>query len=211
MSKETTVLIIDDHQIVRLGLQDLVNEVIPFAKIVHASNAVEIKKELQNPNLNMIVSDLRIPGVEVIHILENQLKINPKLNVLIFSVCSELTHAKYCYSIGCKGYLEKKAVTEELKKALEMVYLGKRYVSSNLYDVLFNSVLTGNNRKSIDSLSKKEQYIANCLMDGDTTKEICNKLNLKPSTISTFKKRVFEKLEISSVVELIELYKDFVK
>lgn len=210
MIERDTILIIDDHQVVRIGIEEIVREIIPFSTILHASNSIEIKKELQNPNLKMVISDLRIPGIEIIQLLKDILEKNTTIYVLIFSVCSEFTHAKYCYSVGCKGYIEKKAPRTEIKLAIESVYLGKRYVSENMIEELFNPAKK-NFSKSINSLSRKEQYIANCLMDGDSMKVICNKLNLKPSTVSTFKKRIFDKLEISSIVELINLYNNLVK
>lgn len=209
---QISFLLADDHIIVRQGVALLIEDVFPQATIIHASTISQIENIADSHSIDFAVLDAQYPDGNCSEILQ-QLKLKqPDLKILIFSSYEEDIYALKFLNIGADGFLSKLSDENEIKNAIISLCRNGSYVSPFVEKLrqlnTHNSLILS----PFESLTDREMHIAKLLTEGQGNLEIANELCLKQNTISTFKKRIFEKLKIDSVVELIELtkrYNDF--
>ena len=146
-----------------------------------------------------------MPDSDPVAVIKQAKEFDPAIKIMVFSMLSEKTYALRLIEAGADGYIEKNQDKTEIQNAVKKILLGKKYISEELF---FNSteMLTG--RKDVNpfnELSNNELVVVNHLIAGFTLNMIKQKMNLHASTVSTYKKRIFEKLKIKSIVELIDL------
>lgn len=196
-----TFLIIDDHSIVRTGLTVLLKGFYSDCRVYEAGDGATAIEQLKQHAFNLIIMDIQIPETNSFDLLEYINVKYPLANVLVFSMSAEAIYGARFIKAGAKGYLSKHASIEEVKEAIETVSQGKKYLSASLLD----SLLTSKTQNPFDSLSSREFEIANLLLSGATVSEISNLLSVQPTTVATHKARIFEKLKISSLLQLKEM------
>jgi two-component system invasion response regulator UvrY len=200
-----TILIVDDHEIVRSGLKMLINGFYPFVELQEAHNEESTVEILKKQQFDLVILDMHMPNSNSIGLLEYIGKMFPATKVLIFSMGSEVLYAKRFLQAGAKGYLAKDSPMGEVKLAIETILEGGKYISKNLMDILVDDVTTNKSSNPFDQLSSREFQIASFLLDGLSLTEISTLLNLQPSTVGTYKGRIFEKLKVSNLIELIDM------
>ena len=207
----TGILITDDHDIVRLGTSIVIKETIPDAVIHQAIDFKETLKLLHEKKFDMLLLDINMPGGNNIKMVQEVLKIQPDLKILVFSSYEENIYALRYLQAGASGYVHKNSSKEELKNAIKSVLKKGRYMSpevSNLYlDRLTagkSSQLTAN---PLNRLSNREMDVAKLLINGFSIAEVSKEMALKNSTISTYKTRIFEKLHVDNLRDLIEKFR----
>lgn len=203
------ILIVDDHDVVRYGIILLIKEILPWAKIYQASNFSDALTTLESQKLDLVVLDINIPGGNNVHMLEMLSKKQDGIKVLVFSAYDENLYALRYLQAGAKGYLHKQNSSSDIKSALQTVLDGGTYVSRNIKDTAFNNML--NNKledlNPIEVLSNRELEVAQMLIFGYGITDISVSLNLQLSTVSTYKTRIFEKLGIENIVQLIDKFR----
>lgn len=203
------ILIADDHGIVRLGLSLMIKKLRPQASIDEVDNYQKVLEAIKKNAYDLIILDINMPNGSFQETLEI-IKIKyPKTKVMVFSSQDENLYAIRYLKMGVDGFLHKLAPEEDIKKALEkMLYKGS-YVSEEVKDVMVFNTLNRNIPldNPLEILSDREIEIAEQLMKGIPLKDISNELNLHSSTVSTYKTRIFKKLDIQSVPELIDVFK----
>ncbi|WP_207423861.1 response regulator transcription factor [Desertivirga brevis] len=200
------ILIADDHAIVRYGLSLLINENIPTATLHEASTFDQAKEILNEQRIDLLILDINMPGGDSIKMIENIRVKWPATRILMFSSYLEDLYAIRYIQAGAQGYVHKETNEKDILKAIEQVLCGKTFMSEHVKEIVINNAIGGENPTGISSLSNRELDVAKLLIKGSGTVEIANILNLQMSTISTYKKRIFEKLRIKNVVELVELF-----
>jgi DNA-binding NarL/FixJ family response regulator len=203
------ILIADDHGIVRLGLSLMIKKLRPQASIDEVDNYQKVLETIKKNAYDLIILDINMPNGSFQETLEI-IKIKcPKTKVMVFSSQDENLYAIRYLKMGADGFLHKLAPEEDIKKALEkMLYKGS-YVSEEVKDAMVFNTLNRNVPldNPLEILSDREIEIAEQLMKGIPLKDISNELNLHSSTVSTYKTRIFKKLDIQSVPELIDVFK----
>jgi DNA-binding NarL/FixJ family response regulator len=203
------ILIADDHGIVRLGLSLMIKKLRPQVSIDEVDNYQKVLETIKKNAYDLIILDINMPNGSFQETLEI-IKIKcPKTKVMVFSSQDENLYAIRYLKMGADGFLHKLAPEEDIKKALEkMLYKGS-YVSEEVKDVMVFNTLNRNVPldNPLEILSDREIEIAEQLMKGIPLKDISNELNLHSSTVSTYKTRIFKKLDIQSVPELIDVFK----
>lgn len=203
------ILIADDHGIVRLGLSLMIKKLRPQASIDEVDNYQKVLETIKKNAYDLIILDINMPNGSFQETLEI-IKIKcPKTKVMVFSSQDENLYAIRYLKMGADGFLHKLAPEEDIKKALEkMLYKGS-YVSEEVKDAMVFNTLNRNIPldNPLEILSDREIEIAEQLMKGTPLKDISNELNLHSSTVSTYKTRIFKKLDIQSVPELIDVFK----
>ncbi len=199
------VLIADDHAVVRTGIKFLLKGLDPKIEVTLADDFPETLSKVKQHSFDLIILDINIPGGNNIGMMETIRFHNPDVPILIFTSYSESVYGLAYLQAGANGFLSKDAPEKEFLTALNCIESGKKYFSNSLQETMLNSLI---NKGSLDlnplsKLSKREMDVANLLVKGHSTAEIGNILNLQLSTISTFKARVFAKMEVSNLVELI--------
>ncbi|WP_042720617.1 response regulator transcription factor [Flavobacterium sp. B17] len=200
------IVVADDHGIVRMGLIQTIKRLRPDAIISEVEDYKSFYKVILKEKLDLAIIDVNMPNGTVQEAID-YIKIHqPELKILIFSSQDEEVYATRYLKMGAGGYLSKQSSTEVVEAALTTMLSKGRYASDNVKESMFLESLTGTTKNSpFETLSDRELQIANKLAEGLPLKEISNQLNLHASTISTYKNRLFEKLKIRSVPELIEI------
>lgn len=200
-------LIADDHFTVRIGLEMLIKD-IPGEEnsYDHAVSGEELISKLETSPYDVLIMDMQMPGPSGLFLLEKVIGLRPALYVLVLSVNPEEVFAAKCIQLGARGFVSKAASDEELKQAVSDVMKGKKYMSDRM---LKNIMIHNNNHNPFASLSARELDVATLLLKGSGVLEVANALGINTSTASTFKGRIFRKLNIRSLVELEQLSKSF--
>lgn len=201
------VLIADDHKVVRLGLALIVKEEFPMAEIFQAGNAAEVYTHMRAEKFELMLMDLKMPETDSLMMLEQILLMDPELKVLIISLNPERIFALRYLKSGAFGYVQKSEDDAMIKKAILKVADGKKYMSEEVVELMTEYLRNGNTSNPFGQLAKREFDVAMHLINGLTPGEICILMDLQPPTVSTYKNRVFEKLNIKTVHELMEMAK----
>lgn len=198
------ILLADDHTIVREGIKIILAEAYPDADIVDVSDSVDLMKKVYKEPWDIILCDISMPpgdsGLESIKQIKEHA---PKTPVLILSMHAPDQYAVRAIKAGAMGYLTKGTATLELVKAVEQVLAGKKYLSPEVADVLANA-FESQQKNPIDQLSDREFEVFKLLASGQSVSQIAKQLVLSNNTVSTFRNRIFEKLELRNNLELIK-------
>lgn len=201
------ILVADDHAIVRYGTMQLIKQSLPSASVSDAENLDQIIKHLNEDVFDLLILDINIPGGNSLQMLDVIRLRQPSIRILIFSGYDEQLYAVRYLQSGADGYLHKNSSENELKTAIKLILNGEKYISNSIKEHLIKgldenkSIIADNPLKN---LSNRELEVLQSLVSGLSLAEIGIRLNLGISTVSTYKQRIFEKLRISNMVELIE-------
>lgn len=204
MQKE--ILIVDDHLVVRTGVSIILEEKLKNIAISTTENYSETLNILKEQKFDLIILDVNIPGGRNTSMVEEIKHIQPNVKILIFSVYEEETHACPYIIAGANGYLNKLSDKKKLTGAVDSILKTGNYLTP---DIIKELVKASSNKQSInplDKLSKREREISELLVQGDGNIEIANKLSIQLTTVSTHKNKIFTKLNIKNIVDLIGLF-----
>jgi len=194
------ILIADDHEIVRTGLKQILREEYPFAEIEDAEDGNALVDKAVQKNWDIIISDLTMPGMTGIDALKVIKEKCPGCPVLILSMYPEEQYAIRVIKAGAAGYLSKDMAQEQLINAVRKVISGKKYLNPSLTDQLISST-TGPTTPH-DILSDRELIVMKMIGAGKSTSDISQELNLSPTTISTYRSRILDKMNMKSNAEI---------
>jgi DNA-binding NarL/FixJ family response regulator len=205
---ELNILLVDDHLVVRKGIELVIADSFPKAIVYNAENYIETLEILKTIDVDLVVLDIIINGIEDVKIMKAIKKIQPKTKILIFSCHEEEFYGLRYIKNGADGYLHKYCSEDKITEAFKNILKDGYYYSDSIKSKLNLKINKKNLLNPIDALSNREFEIAKMLIDGCGNLEIANKLNIQMSTVSTYKNRVFEKLDINNIVALSSFFKD---
>lgn len=203
------ILIADDHSLVRYGLKVALLNHFDDAEIDESWDGQSSMEQLRTATYDLVLLDLGMPDTDssaLLHYIRNSY---PDTKVLIVSMNNEAVFGKRALQLGAHGYIEKDASPAELIKAVQVVFGGKKYMSADLADIIVNDTL---NRKAVnpfDALTPREFQVAMYIIQDYTITQISELMELQYTSVSTFRRRIFEKLEIpdrKSLVQLADAY-----
>ncbi len=197
------VLIADDHAILRRGLIEILARGLKDAVCGEAENAEQTLAQVQGHNWDLVILDLSMPGRSGIDVLVDLKRLRPKLPVLILSMHAEDQYAKRVLRAGASGYLNKDSAPEELIKAVRKALAGGRYVSPALAEMLALDLGRGGDQALHEGLSDRELEVLRLLGSGKTITQIAELLHLSVSTVSTYRARILEKMNLTTTAELM--------
>ncbi len=198
-------LIIDDHVVIRTGIQFLLTEKFFPAEIYEAFDGESALKQLKLIDFDLVIMDIQMPNTDAIGLMEYIKKEHSAMKVLIYSMSAEKIYARRFMRSGAMGFLSKDAPLTEITKAIEAVLSNRKYVSEEFAEILADDSYSGRTANPFDNLSNREFEIVKLLLTGHTLTEISNILKVQTSTVGTHKHRLFEKLAIKNVLELKEI------
>jgi two-component system, NarL family, invasion response regulator UvrY len=197
-----SLLIADDHFIIRTGLKLLIKSFLKGSKIEEAENGSSVVEKIQINDYDLLILDINMPNTDSFLLVSNILLLKPSLKILMFSMNDEVVYAKRYIKMGAMGYLRKDEPEEEIKRAITTVLDNRKYVSASLSQQLIDDLHGNSSENPFDDLSPREFEIVQHLVKGESLAKICRDLNLQPSTVGTHKARIFEKLRCTNVIEL---------
>ncbi len=200
-----SVLLTDDHELVRTGIRRLLEDSKQVEIVGEADCGEDSLQLAQSLKPDVILMDVNMPGIGGVEACRRILQRNPKQKIIVLTVHNEQTFPKRLLEIGAKGYLTKECGVDEMIKAIKQVNSGGSYIASSIAQQLALSLLPGNDVNPIDRLSRREFQVMLMISQGLTNVEISDKLCLSPKTISTYRLRVLEKLNAHNEVDLIKI------
>ena len=199
-------LIADDHSVVRQGVSLIIKELFLNASISMAGNFKDTFKLLRESEFDLLILDVNFPDGNSLSVLSEIKAIQPDLKILIFSAYDENIYAMRYLNAGASGYLNKETTEDEMKSAINSMISSGKYITQNIKDKILDSYISKKPLNPLDLLSNREIEVARLLIKGYGNLEILELLNIKKTTVSTYKNRIFEKLEIDNLADLIKLF-----
>jgi DNA-binding NarL/FixJ family response regulator len=200
MEKMNRIILADDHSFVRLGLIQILKDEFPDVVIKEVGDGESLIKEVMQNDWDLVITDLDMPGKSGLEALEQIKLIKPKLPVLVLSIYTEDLYAVRVLRAGASGYMNKNAAPHELIKAIQLISLGRKYITPQIGEKLLSYIAT--DKKPHELLTNKELEIFKLLAYGKTITQIAEMLSLALTTISTHRTRIMEKLGLSTNSEL---------
>lgn len=208
LDKSITFLLADDHSLIRQGIVFMLEEMELDFDVHHASTLQKALESIKANPIDIAIIDAHFPDGNSLSILSEIKNIRPETKILIFSGIDENTQSLKFINAGANGFLSKLSEEEDVKKAIFEIIQKGEYISPTTQALLMSSLRNKNLINPLLSLTERELQIAEMYAVGLGNLEIANKLDIKQNTVSTLKKRIFDKLGVDNFVELIELMKD---
>lgn len=197
------VFITDDHLLIREGFKKLLKDEIDIEVAGEAGNAKDAMDFLLKNNVDVLILDINLPDKSGLDLLKELKEFKPDLRVLILSMHPEDRFAMRVLRAGGHGYVTKESAGEELVKAIRKVHSGGKYVSATLAEKLVFEIQSGSDKPVHEILSDREFQVFQMIASGKTLAEIADSLSLAVTTVSTYRARILEKLNLHSNAELI--------
>lgn len=198
------IAVADDHEIIRSGLMMLIDQHKEMQVEAQASSYTELILLLEQEDFHLLILDLNLGDKNGLDSIENVSKLFPALPILVLSTYPEEPYAVQAFKAGASGYLNKAVISDELIKAILKITQGKKYISESLAENLaYGFSLDKSSKNPIELLSKREFEILALIASGQAYKEIADKLNLSPKTVSTYRTRILEKLNLQNTSQLL--------
>ena len=205
-TKKYNFISADDHSIVTQGMSFILKDLYNGATVYQIESFSEIIKVLNSTTIDLLILDINFPDGSSLNLLPTLKKIQPDLKILIFSGYDEDIYAVRYLSAGANGYLKKLSSEEEIKHAIKTVMTSGKYTSKNIQDKIMDSYILKKPSNPLEQLSNREIEIAKFLVEGKSNIDVSKLLNIKKTTVSTYKNRIFEKLSIETLSGLIQIF-----
>jgi two-component system invasion response regulator UvrY len=205
--KSTSLLIADDHVIIRRGLTFLLDTYIGKFPITEVESTSEILSALAKKSFTHLILDMQLQDGNVMEIFGELRKLYPDVRTLIYTMSPEDIFGRRMMLMGADGFLSKLSPEPEVLNALRIFIEGKKYVSNHLNDIIesHKNPKTRIQKSPFEQLSTRETEVLIRLLKGQGVKEISRELDIKSSTAATFKARLFDKLGVSNIIDLQNL------
>ena len=197
-----SILLVDDHSIVRHGLASLLATDPDFVVVGEAGDGDEGVRLAQELKPDVIVMDIGMPNVGGVEATRLILERNPDALILALSAYGDRQHVVTVLRAGARGYVIKDSGIEELTRAIHAVDAGERYVSAALSHTLIQESLSGHGGASKDGLTAREREVLQLLAGGKAMKQAAIELQISTKTVETHRRAIMEKLQLFSVAEL---------
>lgn len=198
-------LLVDDHVVVRSGIKTLLSDIYRPVEIHEAFDGESAIQQLKENKYDLMMLDIQMPRTDTLGLMQYIHVAYPDIKVLVFSMSAENIYAKRFIKAGAFGFVSKQAPLEEITKAINIILSNRKFISETLADKLVEDSFNGRNTNPFNELSPREFEIVSLLLSGKTLSEISTILNIQTSTVGTHKARLFEKLDVSNILELKEL------
>jgi DNA-binding NarL/FixJ family response regulator len=200
----TRILLVDDHPIVRQGIKQVLAGAFHPALVGEAANAEEGLNELRTTEWDVLVLDLTLPGISGLDLLKDLHRERPSLPVLVLSMHPPDQFARRAMNAGASGYLTKDSAPTELVKAVGEVIAGRRYLNPTVVEELVaHPRQPDSERRPHEALSDREYQVLRMIASGLTVSQVATRLSLSVKTISTYRARVLEKMNMRTTAELM--------
>jgi two-component system, NarL family, invasion response regulator UvrY len=196
------ILLTDDHALIRRGLRQVLLEAFGNAVIGEAQNAQEALDQIPKKDWDVVVMDISMPGRSGIDILRDIKLARPALPVLILSMHGEEQFGRRVLKAGAAGFIAKQSAPDELVKAIRKVLTGGRYISSSLAERLASDVAGNPETPLHETLSDREFQVMCMFASGKTNGQAAQDLSLSVKTITTYRSRILEKMNLKNNAEL---------
>lgn len=200
-----TVLIVDDHSIIREGIKKLLSDVSGIKVVGEAESGEQALKIAREQKPDVILMDIKMPGIGGLEATRKLLRYDPDIKIIAVSAFEEEPFPSRLMQAGALGYITKGCSFEELVQAIRKVFSGQTYITPDIAQQIAMKHLNQKTESPFDVLSERELQVMLMITSGLKVAKISEKLCLSPKTVNSYRYRIFEKLKIASDVELTHL------
>ena len=197
------IIIADDHTMFREGISDILLKSSFISEVDEVSSGEELLGKILNKNYDIILLDIGLPGKRGLEVLKEIQSVRPGQRVIMLSMHSEKRYAVKALKSNASGYVTKDVSSDELLKAIQKVYAGRKYISQNLAEEIADSFQSEDSASPHENLSEREMTVFLKIARGKKIKEIAAELNIGSSSVSTYRTRIIEKLNLHSNADII--------
>ena len=197
------ILVIDDHEVVRCGVKHILKEVFPLIHVGEAGTGREGIAAVQQEPWDLAIVDMSLPDQSGLDLLCSLHSTAPQLPLMVLSLHPEEQYAVRAFRAGAVAYLTKQTAPEELARAVKQVLSGRMYVTASLSERMAGNLSKHATLPSHQTLSARELEVLVLLAQGQSVKTIAQALGLSIKTVSTYRGRLLDKLDLSTTAELI--------
>ena len=197
------VLIADDHALLRRGVREILEESGMNITVGEASSATEALKAVLNQAYDIALLDIAFPDGNGLDLLKEMRAQRPHMHILLLSMYPEAHYAQRALHLGASGYLAKNSAPDELMNAIQKVMAGGKYITPALAEQLAMKISADFEIPAHEKLSDREFQVLIALGTGKSISEIAADLSLSPKTVSTYRSRLLEKLELQTTADII--------
>lgn len=200
------IIVADDHQLFREGLVNLLFSAPKIEVIAQAENGLETIEKAKHFKPDVVLIDIAMPKMNGIEATRKLKKEMPEVKIIAVSMHSDKQYVKGILEAGADGYLLKNCTYRQLTDAIQSVYLGKKYLSEDVTELVINGYLdpAKSESDSYSQLSEREKEIFILFAEGKTTREIGEKLFISVKTVGTHKQHVLEKLDLRTTADMVK-------
>jgi DNA-binding NarL/FixJ family response regulator len=203
-----SVLLADDHRVVREGLRALLERNHDISVVAEASDGQEAVKLAAQVKPDVVVMDISMPVLNGIEATQQVIEVSPSTRVIILSMYSTSEHIFRAFKAGAQGYLLKESAGSDVVAAVRAVKDGKRYLTEKITETVLDDFIhrrsLSESESPVSRLSKRERHILQLVVEGKSSSEIGRQLFLSPKTIDTYRSRIMHKLSINDVPGLVK-------
>ena len=198
------ILLADDHSMIRQGIRILLKEAYPSSEILEVNNATSLQEAINDPTLDIVITDLQMPGPLVIDVIKKIRSEGNKLPVIVLTMSAIQQSAVRVIKAGANAYITKDNAPDELIKAIEYVIQKKRYITPEMAELLADAYIGNDDKLPHENFSEREFQVFQLFAKGKNISEISNDLALSINTVSTYKARIMTKLDVKSNTDIVK-------
>lgn len=196
------VVLCDDHAVLRRGIRDTLTEAADIAVTAEAASYAELREQLRTAACDVLLLDINMPGRNGLEVLASVRETHPEIRVIMVSMYPEDQYALRSLKAGAQGYANKAGDPMQLIEAVRTVMKGRKYLTAEVAQMLADSLAQPAAPVPHESLSERELQTLIKIASGQRLTDIAQELMLSPKTVSVYRARVLEKLQMSSNAEL---------
>jgi len=198
-----STIVVDDHAIVRRGIVQVLNEHPSLDIVAEVSDYIQLKQAIKKvAQIDLLIMDVGLPGKDGIEILKLIKEEYPKVRTLMVSMYPEEQYAVRAFKAGASGYLNKSSAPERMLEAIDLILSGKKYVTPEIAQALVDNLSSPQVSQPHERLSDREFQTLKLIASGKRLTEIAEIMMLSPKTVSVYRSRLLEKMELSNNAEI---------
>ena len=203
------ILIVDDHLIVREGIKRIINDSADMNVVAEASNGTEALELVWKNKYDLILLDISMPGQNGLQTLKQIKKHDKNVPVLMLSMHSEGQYAMRSMKAGASGYMTKDTASSQLVKAIRKLNDGRKFITREVAELLATDLYHDYEKEPHETLSDREFEVLKMISKGNSIKIIAGNLSISPKTVSTYRSRILEKLDLKNNSDIIHYAIDY--
>lgn len=200
------IMLVDDHDLFRAGVRSILQAREGMVVVAEYANGEDALDAVRKDPPDLILMDVNMPGIGGVEATRKILQVEPNVRVIAVTVLSDDPFPNQLLDAGARGYISKGSGSDEMLEAIDMVMRGQHYISSDVAQKLTLANFRKRGETSpLGTLSAREMQVMMMITRGEGTQQISDSLFLSPKTVSTYRHRLYEKLDVSNDVELTHL------
>lgn len=205
--KTTKIIIADDHEVLRLGLTNLLKQDMNLDIVDHANNGIELLEKLKTVECDIVLMDLSMPKMNGLQAMKEMKKLYPKIKIVVLTVYRDLEHLKSAMKNGAAGYVLKNDAYTQLVNAIKKINEGEKFVSPSLSSRIVNGYFDEQESEEMvlsEVLTKSEYRILKLITKGLSNKDIARQLSISVRTVETHRAHILSKLGLKNTASLVK-------